>query len=104
MGAAASRGRELRGAGWQGVAIGLYLLGFPREFWRGAGGRMVLVAWGLLVVALGARLIECLLLLENRAVSTFYSGAWRHIWIEGVVLLLLGLGTIAAVNCVATCA
>ncbi|HVT81563.1 MAG TPA: hypothetical protein VHM90_13020, partial [Phycisphaerae bacterium] len=86
------------GAVFELLAILFYLLGFPREFWRGIGGKMVLLAWGLIALALGARLIECIMLLKEPTISTFYSGAWRHIWSEGIVLALLGLGAIAACN------
>ncbi len=91
---------------WTGIPGGLleilgivfYLLGMPREFWRGVGGKAALVAWGLVSLALGARMIESIMILADLPVPRFYSGAWRHIWTQAIALLLTALAVIAALN------
>lgn len=78
------------------AAIALYLLGFPREAWRGTGAKAVLMAWAIFAVAMGAQVLERIWDLANNdilAVSTFYGAAWRHLWSAGAVTLwLMGTG------------
>ncbi len=83
------------GAGLEILGIIFYLIGFPREFWRGVGGKAVLAAWGLMAVAVGAMMMERVLLVWNPVISVFYSGAWRHLWMGAVVVWLMGMGAVA---------
>jgi hypothetical protein len=78
------------------LAAVLYLAGFPEQSRRGAGGKMHLAAWGILLLALGALMIDRIMAAAGRPVVTFYSSAWRHLWGTGAVTLwLIGLGMMA---------
>jgi len=85
------------GAALEMAAVGLYVLGFPRGSWRGVGGKAVLAAWGIIVIALGALLVERLFTLGNQPVAAvrFYAQAWRHLWVAGAVVWLMGMGMVA---------
>jgi hypothetical protein len=77
-------------------AVIMYLIGFPALAWRSLGGKAVLAAWLLVLIALAASLLERILLLNGSPALFFYGAAWRHLWLSGaLVTWLLGYGILA---------
>ena len=93
-GAVWARGLGVAGAGLMIASVALYLVGFPRNAWRG-GGLLVPLAFATLILALAMMAGEFLLQPGNVLGLEWYSASWRHLLASVEVLWLAGIGGIA---------
>src|SRR6185295_11783268 len=80
-------GLGIAGAALEMAGVGFYVLGFPRHTWQGsgAGGKVALLAWCVVLIAMGGLFFERLFALGSQPMPAmrFFTLAWRHLWLAG---------------------